>query len=160
MQGLVGSAGSLAYYFIEHVIPNLLSVFLGAVLAIQVFYGKKRWERREQAYQEIISALYDMVQYYKIKKADYGQEDSYRDTCEAELFPDYMDACSVIRKATDIGFLYVSKKAFKVLVELKNSGMLNPENEPKYEVYRAEYEKHKQALDSLIDIAKKELKLL
>lgn len=158
MQDLVNNTCLLLFYFIEHVVPNLLSVFLGAVLAIWVFYGKKRWERREQAYQGVISSLYDIIQYYKIKKEDYGQGDSYRDKSEAELFPDYLDACSVINKATDIGFLYVSKKAFEVLVELRSSKMLNPEEEPSFGVLSIEYSKHKKALNNLMDIARKELK--
>lgn len=42
--------------------------------------------------------------------------------------------------------------------ELRNTRMLNPEIEPTFEVYHAEYEKYTKALDNLIDIAKKELK--
>lgn len=144
--------------FTKHILSGALTIALGSFFAIHVFYKKKAWERREQAYQEIISALYDIVQYCVIKKEDYGNEDSYRDRREAELIPDYLDALAVIKKATDTGFLYVSRKAFEVLLELRHTKMLNPMEEPSFEVYSAEHEKYKKAFDSLMDIAKKELR--
>lgn len=84
---------------------------------IHVFYKKKAWGRRGQAYQEIIGALYDIVNYCKARKEDHGQQDSYRDNRETELHSDYIDGLFVINKTTDIGFLYASKKAFNVLTE-------------------------------------------
>ncbi len=34
---------------------------------------KSQVSRREKAYEEIIAALYDMIQYFRVHKEDYGQ---------------------------------------------------------------------------------------
>ncbi|WP_232085989.1 hypothetical protein [Candidatus Nitrosacidococcus tergens] len=39
------------------------------------FYTEKWWDRKALAYTEIINALYDMTQFYKVFKEDYGQQD-------------------------------------------------------------------------------------
>ncbi len=36
---------------IKHALTNIATIALGAFFAIHVFYKKKAWERREQAYQ-------------------------------------------------------------------------------------------------------------
>lgn len=63
------------------------------------------------------------------------------------------------KKATDIGLLYVSAPVYQVLLELRKKPMLNPEHEPRFDVYEQEYEKHDSAMKEIISIASKDLYL-
>lgn len=47
---------------------SLLTAYLGGYFAIRGFYQKKSWERRAQAYEELVASLYDVVQYCAIQK--------------------------------------------------------------------------------------------
>ena len=103
--------------------------------------------------------MYDVVQYCAIQKEDYGQGTGLSDDQEFELWQDYRAACSAIKKATDIGLLYVSAPVYQVLLELRKKPMLNPEHEPRFDVYEQEYEKHDSAMKEIISIASKDLYL-
>lgn len=138
---------------------SFLTAFLGFHFAIKGFYKKKSWERRAQAYEEIVAALYDVVQYCSVQKEDYGQGTGMSEQQESELFQDYIAARFAIKKATDIGLLYVSKPVYQVLLELRKKPMLHPEREPWFEVYAHEYEVHDLALKQIISIATEDLYL-
>ncbi len=138
---------------------SFLTAFFGFNFAIKRFYQQKSWERRVQAYEEIVAALYDVVQYCAVQKEDYGHGTGMSKQQEHELFQDYIAAQSAIKKATDIGLLYVSEPVYQVLLELRKKPMLNPEREPWFDVYAQEYEKHDLALKQIISIATKDLYL-
>jgi len=42
--------------------------------------------RREQAYEEIINALYEKIAYFRVHKEDYGQGAGLSDERERELY--------------------------------------------------------------------------
>lgn len=141
------------------ILLSFLAAYFGGYFAIRGFYQKKSWERRAQAYEELVAALYDVVQYCAIQKEDYGQGTGLSADQELELWQDYRAACSAIKKATDIGLLYVSAPVYQVLLELRKKPMLNPEHEPWFDVYEQEYEKHDSAMKEIISIASKDLYL-
>ena len=103
--------------------------------------------------------MYDVVQYCAIQKEDYGQGTGLSADQEFELWQDYRADCSAIKKATDIGLLYVSAPVYQVLLELRKKPMLNPEHEPRFDMYEQEYEKHDSAMKEIISIASKDLYL-
>ena len=141
------------------ILLSFLAAYFGGYFAIRGFYQKKSWERRAQAYEELVAALYDVVQYCAIQKEDYGQGTGLSADQELELWQDYRAACSAIKKATDIGLLYVSAPVYQVLLDLRKQPMLNPEHEPRFDVYEQEYEKHDSAMKEIISIASKDLYL-
>lgn len=122
------------------------------------FYTEKWWDRKEQAYTEIINALYDMVQFYKVYKEDYGQDDFISDERATDIRQKYSDGMRKLYRATDLATLYVSEDAAQELVRLRNREFLDRDSNPPWEVYELEYEYHNQTLVKLLIIAKKDLK--
>ncbi|BCA98449.1 hypothetical protein NCU84_18885 [Acinetobacter baumannii] len=122
------------------------------------FYTEKWWDRKEQAYTEIINALYDMIQFYKVYKEDYGQDDFISDERATDLRQKYSDGIRKLYRATDLATLYVSEEAVNVLVKLRNREILDQRSNPLWEVYELEYKYYNQSLTQLLIIAKKDLK--
>ncbi|MDH2634534.1 hypothetical protein [Acinetobacter nosocomialis] len=122
------------------------------------FYTEKWWDRKEQAYTEIINALYDMLQFYKVYKEDYGQDDFISDERATDLRQKYSDGLRKLYRATDLATLYVSEEAVNVLVKLRNRESLDQRSNPLWEVYELEYKYYNQSLTQLLIIAKKDLK--
>lgn len=136
-----------------------IAAFLGSLWAVKRFYKQKAWERRERAYEEIVNALYDVIQYCAAQKEDYGQGTGLPEDREHDLFDKYRSAASSLAKATDIGSFYISTDAHNALVTLRARETLKPNEEPWFEIFEAEYQEHKRALDTLLEIAKKDLHL-
>lgn len=138
---------------------SLITAYLGFYFALQKFHQQKIWERREQAYSEIISALYDVSQYCFFQKNDYGQGTGLCKEKEEYLLSKYLDANELLEKATQIGLLYISEAAHQILRDLQQKPMLNPDQEPWFEVYKEEYDKHELARQKLTEVAQNELRL-
>ena len=119
---------------------------------------KSQIARREQAYEEVVGALYDMVKYFRVHKEDYGQGTGLSPEKEKELLQKYIVASSSLSKATDIGALYISERASQILQKLRSREQLDYYNEPKFEFYEQEYKEHEIALAELIKVAQQDLK--
>ncbi|HEY8941440.1 MAG TPA: hypothetical protein VIM59_14670 [Cellvibrio sp.] len=145
--------------FIIKTVPGIVAAFVAARLAVNKFYKEKSWERREKAYAEIINSLYNLIKYFRVHKEDYGQGTGLSEHTEAELYNDYVSASSSLAKATDIGSFYISSEANAILSELRNRKLLDYREEPMFEVYESEYQAHQSALNKLLVVAKKDLKI-
>jgi hypothetical protein len=119
---------------------------------------KSQITRREQAYEEIIVALYDMIKFFRVHKEDYGQGTGLSDERERELLQEYIRASSSLSKATDIGAFYISQDSVDVLQKLRSREQLDYYNEPRFEFYEQEYKEHDKALRKLIEVARHDLK--
>lgn len=119
---------------------------------------KSQITRREQAYEEIIVALYDMIKYFRVHKEDYGQGTGLSDERERELLQKYIKASSSLSKATDIGSFYISQNSVDILQKLRSREILDYYNEPRFEFYEQEFQEHDKALKELLVSAKKDLK--
>ncbi|WP_072055747.1 hypothetical protein [Aliivibrio fischeri] len=119
---------------------------------------KSQVTRSEQAYEEIINALYDMISYFRVHKEDYGQGTGLSEERESELMHKYILASSSLSKATDIGTFYISDKAGDILSKLRQREQLDYYNEPKFDFFEQEYQEHKLALEKVMKIAKLDLK--
>ncbi|HFF4834342.1 TPA: hypothetical protein ACGC6G_002116, partial [Acinetobacter baumannii] len=136
----------------------IVSSYLTSIWTMKKFYTEKWWDRKEQAYTEIINALYDMIQFYKVYKEDYGQDDFISDERATDLRQKYSDGIRKLYRATDLATLYVSEEAVNVLVKLRNREILDQRSNPLWEVYELEYKYYNQSLTQLLIIAKKDLK--
>jgi hypothetical protein len=145
--------------FLIKITPGLIAALVASRLAVKKFYKEKSWERREKAYAEIINALYNLIKYFRIHKEDYGQGTGLPDDKEQELYVEYVNASSSLAKATDIGSFYISNNASMVLRELRNREKLDYREEPRFEIYESEYQAHQIALDKLLEIARKDLRI-
>lgn len=139
-------------------IVAIFSSYLTSIWTMRKFYNEKWWERKEKAYTEIINALYDMVQYHKTYKDDYGQHDFISEDRAVELRQEHLTAFMKVHRATDLAALYVSDEAVKTLQELREREQIDFYDNPRWEFYELEYKYHKKALDKIIKIATKDLK--
>lgn len=118
---------------------------------------KSQIVRREQAYEEIIDALYDMVKYFQVHKEDYGQGTGLSDEKEKEIIQRYISASSALNKAMDIGSFYISRAAVDKLSMLREREQLDYHENPRFEFYEKEYQEHKKALSELVEVARSDL---
>ena len=145
------------------VLPSIMTAIIASYLTAQwslkKFYNEKRWERREQAYREIINSLYDVIQYLSIVKEDYGQGTGFSEEKLADYRYKYSQALQATYKASDIGSFVISEKAMCELKKLRNREVLDWDNNPPWDIYEQEHEYFKNALEGVIKIAQKELKI-
>jgi hypothetical protein len=140
------------------ILVGVFSSWLSAQWAMRKFYSEKWWERREKSYSEIINALYDLVQYFSVYKEDYGQGTGYSKDKESELRQNYEKSYWALKRASDIGSFYISKRAQSALIDLGKREMLSFENNPPWDVYDLEFTHHQDALNKFIAIAKSDLR--
>jgi hypothetical protein len=147
--------------FLINIAPGIISAIIGSYLAakwsLKKFYSEKWWDRKDQAYTEIIGALYDVIQYCEILKEDYGQGTGYSKEKQSELAANYTAAYWKIKRATDIGAFVISESAQEILKELSERPRLEWEENPPWEIYEADYEAHQKALSRIVKIAKADL---
>ncbi|MBJ8454301.1 hypothetical protein I6M90_21410 [Acinetobacter bereziniae] len=136
----------------------IISSYLTSMWTMKKFYTEKWWDRKEQAYTEIINALYDMTQFYKVFREDYGQHDFISKNRSSELHQQHSIALKKIHRATDLASIYVADDAVKVLVHLRNRESLDYDSNPLWEVYELEYINHNQTLEEILKIARKDLR--
>lgn len=146
-------------------LPSLLGLVSGAVtaslgawLATRRFYLEKHWDRKARAYEEIIRALHDAVQFCQVHKEDYGQGTGMNPDQGMELQQKYLSAISILHKAMDIGAFYISDKGVQILSDLRKREVSKEGEEPSFEIWAQEYAFHKAALEKLIALSRKELR--
>jgi hypothetical protein len=140
------------------IITAILASYLAARWSLKRYYSEKWWERKERAYEEIIEALYDILQYCEIEKEDYGGGTGYPEEKMKELQEKYTRAFWKIKKATDIGAFVLSRKAEIILKELRNRPALKWEENPPWDIYEQDYRWYQDTLRKVVDVARRELK--
>lgn len=123
--------------------PFLLNILSSLVIAVATsfitvrislhrFYVEKWWERRLQAYQAIIYALYDMKRYvdeylwgfYDWQERQMNSPQNERDRVEERDYRELLNKSKVaeieINRARAVGDFLVSKKAVQCLQELQS----------------------------------------
>ena len=140
------------------IITAILASYLAAKWSLRKFYTEKRWQRKENAYVEIIDALYDLIQYCEIKKEDYGGGTGYSEDKESFFAERYSQAFWKIKKATDIGAFVVSPNATIILKELRDRPKLDWDDNPSWDIYQQDYEYYREALNKIVQVAKEDLK--
>lgn len=126
--------------------------------AVRLESYRSQLTRREQAYEEIINALYDMLAYFRVHKEDYGQGTGLSEERESELYLEYIKASAALSRATDVGMLFISQDSVRLLEELRGRKQLDYYNEPRFEFYEAEFGAHQRALSDLLKQALIDLK--
>ncbi|MFQ2217569.1 hypothetical protein [Aeromonas enteropelogenes] len=126
--------------------------------AVRLESYRSQITRREQAYEEIINALYDKITYFRVHKEDYGQGTGLSEEKERELYLEYIKASAALCRATDIGALFISKDSVRLLEDLRDRKQLDYYKEPRFEFYEAEFVAHQHALSDLLQQALVDLK--
>ncbi len=137
----------------------IVSSILTTKIALNKFYSEKWWTRKELAYIEIIDALYDLIQFCEIKKEDYGEGTNIHPDKMKEITQKYTEAYWKIKKSTDIGSFVISEGAKTALINLRDKPKLDWNTNPAFEIFEADYNFYKEALDKIVKASRKDLKV-
>ena len=127
--------------------------------ASQRFFLERNHEVLASAYEEIIRALNDQVLYFEFERMHFGtDEDEIPKSWRAELFEKHVFATRALSKAMQLGALYISADAVKVLMALKQRNQPNPDECLEFDFIDSEHRDYKTAFDAMLSIAQTELK--
>ena len=143
--------------FLPGIISAIFASYLAARWSLKKIYSEKWWERKERVYSDIISSLYDIMQYCEYQSDHLSWGRKLPEDREKEFDEKYSEAYWKLKKVTDIGGFVISKEAADVLNNLKSRPKLNWNENPPWEIYDQDYDYHKKALDKIVAIAKKDL---
>jgi len=138
---------------------GIIAAYITARLSLKHYFSTKWWERKEAAYAEVANALCDMLQYLEVQKEDDGQGTGLPEDREKELGKSYNDAYWRLRRATTLGSFILSSEAQKALQELRDHPELEWNENPRSEIYENEFKYHREALDKITKIAKRDLQI-
>jgi len=144
--------------FASTIASPFLAAYFASRWALKKHYKEKWWERKEQAYRDIINSLYDLLQYCEIEKENYGQGPRVQEKNYNEFQEKYNNAYWNIKKNIVIAEYLVSKNAAIALKKLNSREKLKWEENPSWEIFEAEYNAYDEALMEIIKIARIDLK--
>ena len=141
------------------IIIAIIAAYLTGRWSLKKIYSEKWWERKEKAYSGIIESLYDIMEYLEIQR-DYAESGrKYSEDRMKEIIEKNSIAYWKLKKVTVIGGFIISNEGAKVLRELRNRPMLKWNKNPPFDIYDQDYEYYKEALEKIIVIANKDLKV-
>jgi len=140
------------------IFTSSVAAYLTAKWSLKKFYSEKWWERKENAYSDIINALYDLLQYCEIQREDWLGETGYSDENMKDFGERHSRAFWKIKKATTIGAFVVSHEAEKILIELYKRPQLDWAENPPWECYEQERIYYHEALTRIVEVANRDLK--
>ncbi|MBS9718497.1 hypothetical protein ACFFUT_09140 [Pseudohalocynthiibacter aestuariivivens] len=147
--------------FFADLITSFIPVFLGVWLSLRValkkFVTEKWWERKAQAYESVISALYSSFRYFDEElEANMGGREIGEELKE-ELDQQYKSGDRDLTQARTIGALHLSKDALSRLQtfsqELKNASETQHFDEYLHDTHSA----YTNCTREMIEIAKRDL---
>lgn len=141
------------------IISALVTSFFAARWAYQQAYREKWWERKEQAYREIIEALHDLLRYAQLEYDCYKNYKKYEHPKSKEFGDKYIDAYWRVQRMTDIGSFVISEEAAEILCNLRKRNNPDYETDLPDEIRAGEIKLYKEALDGIRQCAKKDLKV-
>ena len=144
--------------FLPGILTAIIASYFAARWSLRKLYSEKWWERKEQAYSDIIASLYDIIQYCEFKRDQHEYGRKIHEEREKEIESRYSEAYWKLKKVTDIGGFVISKDAVDVLKDLRGRPKLNWNENPPDEIYGEDFKYHKDALEKIITIANKDLK--
>lgn len=138
--------------------------FIASLVAIyntrfRRFAQERWWERKAKAYEDIIQALSDLVQYYRtLSEAEIGERSLSKES-RKEINEHSRQGFNIIRKATDIGAFIISPEALRILQDYWKEGENKPDPQDWYGIFEYNFEKASNTLDKLTVFARKDLRV-
>ena len=150
--------------YIQFLIPSVIGLitticaaFFSAHWAVRRAFKERWWERKEQAYTDIIEALHNLLRYSALCANDY--QDRSEHPKKKEFGERYTEAYWNIQKMTDIGPFVISNQAADILQKLRNKPQLEWNENPPWDIYEADCENYREALEGIRECAKIDLKV-
>ncbi len=142
-------------YFIQLLIA-LSGAYLVAFLALKKMYEDKLWDKKYNAYVNLIEAFNDYISYCASKKDNY--EEHYEGLGDSDLYQRYAVAHGIILKSQSVGALLLPDNVMKELECLKNREVLDFNTNPIQDYYEEEYKVHVETLNVILPMMKNDLR--
>lgn len=139
-------------------ITTVCAAFLSARWAVRRAYAERWWDRKEQAYSEIIDALHDLLRYSSFEAERDLAGDSGEHPKEKEFALRYTEAYWKVQRMTDIGAFVISENAAQILQTLRDRPKLEWGDCPTFELREEEASRYREALDGIRKCARADLK--
>ena len=140
-------------------VTTVCAAFLSARWAVRRAFEQRWWERKEQAYTEIIDALHDLLRYASFEADQYMSGNRSDHPKEKEFAARYSEAYWKVQRMTDIGPFVISKRAAEVLQKLRDRPRLSFEDDSPLEVREQETAHYREALDAIRKCARDDLRV-
>ena len=128
-------------------------------LALGRFHAERWWERKAEAYTEILNALSDLKHYAEIL-ARKEQGAKYTDEFEARLRERHRDAYDKLRSATTVGGFILAGSIAQRLEDLaRQAAAIEWEDVPPWEYYEENAKAYSSAIADVRTAAKKDLQV-
>lgn len=136
-------------------LATVATAFLSARWGARSVLKQRWWERKEQAYTEIMEALHNLLRYSSLCAKEYstGHEHPKR----KEFGERYSESYWKIQKMTDIGDFVISDEASGILQKLRDRPQLEWDENPRDEIYEADCAHYREALAGIRVCAKRDL---
>ncbi len=153
--GSFQTAAEFGITFLLGIISAGIGSFFAVRSGLRQFYSEKRWERRAQAYDAIVEALTDLLEYCEVEQARCL---SSADEPESDKKVDILwrQAIRRVKKAYYAGNYYVREDASQVIKTLIERPDPDWEKDL-WSAYNENYKAYRDALDAIILIAKSDL---
>lgn len=140
-------------------ITTICAAFLSARWAVRRAYQERWWDRKEQAYREIVDALHDLLRYSSFEADRDLNGDRGGHPKEKEFALRYSEAYWTVQRMTDIGPFVISQEAADILQKLRNRPKLEWGDGPAFELREQEASHYREALERIRECARKDLKV-
>ena len=154
---------NLVDYLVTHIIPGLLISVAAAFVTVRLSLGRFRterwWERKADSYTLIIKALHHMKEHCikELRTLEYGTELSEETT--KELGAKSKEGFEQISMATDIGSFIISNEAVDCLKDFQKKSQGIEFGNDVYGYFDSQAAIVKECLNSIREIAKRDLGL-
>ena len=138
-------------------VTTVCAAFLSARWGVRRAFAERWWDRKVQAYSEIIDALHDMLRYSAFVADRDLNGDGATHPKEQEFATRYTEAYWKLQRMTDIGAFVISEKAAHILQKLRDRPKLNWEDGPTFEIREEEAARYREALNGIRKCAKADL---
>lgn len=138
---------------------TVCAAFLSARWAVRRAFEERWWERKEQAYAEIIDALYNLLRYASVKADHEARGGGWEHPMEKDFSSKYQDAYWKVQRMTDIGPFVISEQAAEILKKLRDRPWFCYEGHSPLDIREQETAYYREALDAIRECARKDLRI-
>ena len=140
------------------VFVSIITAFIAVKLSIRQFYSQKLWEKKAEAYTQIVEQLSYLQFYYTECLNRMLTTNPPESEKKSELAASFSHAKEIIAKATASGAYIISNETAKVLENLLNDLYKEDPNQLEAKDFTKCYNKTKECIGVIKELAKKDLR--
>ena len=148
---------SASAVLIPSLVVAVVTAFVTVRLSLRRFHAERWWERKADAYSQIVESLYHLKVYSDTSIRESREGVQYTAEHKKALTEQYSAAHAELSKTTTIGAYIICDEAAKVLEELQNRPELDWNETPPWDIFEADSTAYGEAIKKIRNIAKMDL---